>query len=57
MYYALGIFKKFEVKAHFEKKPKVSVQGAQLRDLYNMNPWTQLMSKNTKESFSVEGKF
>ena len=26
--------------AHFEKNPKVSVRGAQLRELYNMNLWT-----------------
>ena len=25
---------------HFEKNPKVSVQGAQLGDLSNMNLWT-----------------
>ena len=42
--------------AHFEKNPKVSVQGAQMRDLYIMNLWTWLMSKNTKEIISVEGK-
>ena len=27
-------------RSHFAKNPKVSVQGAHLRDLYNMNLWT-----------------
>ena len=26
--------------SHFEKNPKVSVQGAQLRDLFSMHLWT-----------------